>query len=84
MITVMKNPQKFAMKQPPGANCCPLYLTVLNLNADLENTLNVRRRPDMLKAVFPLNFMGGMLEVHARQPGIGVVNEQRTNRAEEL
>jgi hypothetical protein len=56
----------------------------------LENTSNVRHGPDTLKAVFTLNFTSGMLEVHAGERfneycvGVGVVNEQRTNRTEEL
>jgi hypothetical protein len=49
-----------------------------------------RHSSDTPKALFPFNFIGGMLEVHARERfnehciELGVVNEQRTNRAEEL
>jgi hypothetical protein len=59
-------------------------------SSDLENTLNVHHSSDTPKALFPFNFIGGMLEVHARERfsehgiELGVVNEQRTNRAEEL
>jgi len=59
-------------------------------SSDLKNTLNVRHSSDTPKALFPFNFIGGMLEVHARERfnehciELGVVNEQRTNRAEEL
>ena len=35
--------------------------------SDYKNTFNVRHSSDILKAVFPFDFTGGMLEVHAKE-----------------
>ena len=55
-----------------------------------KGNLDARHSSGMLKAVFPFIFVGGLLKVHAAERfndhriGNGVVNEQHTNRAEEL